>query len=338
MAQIAVLTEGHSNPRTAKTACSVIRYRRDEIAGVIDSTRVGEPVSSALGVGDPLRFVVGLDDLPEADALLLGIAPPGGRLPGAWRPMILAALGRSMEVISGLHDFLADDPELAAAAAERGGKLTDVRRGNVREVATRIGLRPECRRILTVGHDCSVGKMVAAIEVQRELVARGRNAAFVATGQTGIMIAGAGVAVDCVVADFISGAAERLVRENQHHDILLIEGQGSLAHPSYSGVTLGLLHGAFPHGLIFCYEAGRDDVGGLAHVPIPPLTKLRELYEQLGGLHQPCPVIGAAVNTRRLDDAAARREIDRVSAEWNLPACDVLRTGPVPLADAVERL
>src|SRR5690606_3090527 len=175
-------------------------------------------------------------------------APQGGKLPGPMRKAVLDAIGRGMTVESGLHDFLKDDPEFSAAAANSGAKIIDVRSNRERDVAKRIGIDERCLRIHTVGNDCCVGKMVVSLEVAESLKAKGRDAVFVATGQTGIMISGAGCPVDCVVADFINGAVEKLVLANQQHEIMVIEGQGSLSHPAYSAVTLGLLHGAMPDG------------------------------------------------------------------------------------------
>jgi len=333
-----ILTEGHTNPHTAKTAASVVRYRGAEVAALLDSTQQGETSQSLLGVGGEIPVVASLDAVPDADTLLIGIAPAGGKLPDEWRGVIEAAIARKMTVISGLHDFLTDDRELTAAAAQHGARLVDVRKNRERTIARQQGIRPDCLRLLTVGTDCSVGKMVTAIEVSRALTAAGHDAQFVATGQTGIMIAGEGCPVDTVVADFVSGAAERLVLANQHHDCILIEGQGSLFHPSYSGVTLSLLHGTLPHGLILCHEVGRSSVHGLEHVPLPSLAKAREVYETMGSLFQPCRVIGAALNTRRLGDAGAAAECERVEQELNVPTCDVFRQGTDRLAEAVLAL
>ena len=213
-----------------------------------------------------------------------------------------------MDVVSGLHDFLVDDAEFAAAARAQGVQLVDIRLNREREVARRKELREECVRMHTVGHDCSVGKMVTAVEVTNELKRRGHDAKFIATGQTGIMVEGDGVPVDCVVADFVSGAIERLILQHQHRDFLLIEGQGSLVHPSYSGVTLGLLHGCSPHGLILCYEIGRDRVTGIPQMAIPPLAEIKRLNEMMASVMQPCRVIGIAMNGRRVGDAEAERE------------------------------
>jgi len=177
--------------------------------------------------------------------------------------------------------------------------------------------------------------MVAAIEITNALKEAGHDAKFVATGQTGIMITGEGYPIDRIVADFVSGAAEDLAIQYQEHDILLFEGQGSLVHPSYAAVTLGLLHGCQPHALILCYEVGRETITGVEHLAIPPLSRIRELNETMGSLHQPCSVIGIAMNSRRVSAAEADIERERVEQEMGLPVCDVFRDGPDKLRDAV---
>jgi uncharacterized NAD-dependent epimerase/dehydratase family protein len=332
-----VLTEGHSNPHTAKTACSVIRYRRHEVVAVLDSTHAGRTTQELLGAGGDLPFIASLDEAPQANGLLIGIAPPGGKIPPEWRRIILQAIRRGMDIVSGLHDFLSNDPEFAAAAAQAGVQLVDVRKNEERNIARRVGLRKDCLRVHTVGHDCSVGKMVTAIEITNGLKDAGLRAKFVATGQTGIMVEGDGCPIDCVVADFVSGAAEQLVLNNQHHDILLVEGQGSLVHPSYSSVTLGLLHGCLPHALILCYEVGRTQVTGVEHVAIPPLAEIKRLNEVMCHVFLPTQVIGISMNSRLVSAGEAEAERKRVRDEFGLPVCDVFRDGPQELVRAVMR-
>jgi uncharacterized NAD-dependent epimerase/dehydratase family protein len=242
-----------------------------------------------------------------------------------------------MNLLSGLHDFLSDDPQLVEAAKRKNVTITDVRKNNFRQIARRTGLNPDCLRVHTVGHDCSVGKMVVSLEITRGLQARGRDAEFLATGQTGIMVSGAGLPLDCIVADFVSGGAEQLVLQNQHHEIVVIEGQGSLVHPSYSGVTLSLLHGCLPHALIFVFEAGRDVVGGLEQVRLPSITEQRKLFEMMGSIYQPCETIGIAMNGRRVSPDEAKAIARHVENEQQIPVVDVIRDGSDRLLDAVER-
>lgn len=336
--RMVILTDGHSNPVTAKTACSVLRYRGWEVVAVLDQAAAGSTADQLLGVGGDIPVVASIAEAQDAKTLVIGIAPPGGKIPPHWRAIILDALGRGLDVVSGLHEFLADDTEFAAAARQSGAKIVDVRRNEESDVANRENIRPDCLRILTVGHDCCVGKMVVAIELTRALQRADQTAKFVATGQTGILIEGDGCPVDCVVADFLSGAVEKLVLQNQHHDILLVEGQGSLAHPRYSAVTLGLLHGCLPQGMILCYEAGRSVVNGMPEIPLKSLPELKAVYETTANLMWPSKVIGVAMNSRQLSDSEADRERERVSNELGLPVCDVLRDGPEPLAIAVESL
>lgn len=336
--RLLILTEGATDPMKAKTATCLVRYRESDVVALLDSTQAGKTAAELLGVGRSVPIVGSFKEAPEANTLLIGIAPSGGKIPPAWRPLLQAAVRRGMDVISGLHDFLSDDPELLAASREHGTRLVDVRQNDERDVADGEGFRPGCMRVLTVGQDCSVGKMVVALEVARGLQKLGHSAKFVATGQTGIMIEGEGCPVDCVVSDFVNGAVEKLVRAHEAHDFLVIEGQGSLAHPRYSPVTLGLLHGSRPQGMILCYEFGRDHVHGMTRVGLRPLDQLREAYEVAAGLIEPSRVIGIAVNTRCASEAAAAAECRRLNEEFNLPACDVLRHGPEKLVQAVLAL
>lgn len=333
--RVIILTEGRSNPYNAKTATNYVRYKTAEVVALLDSTQRGKTSGELLGVGGAIPVVGSLGEAPDATTLVIGISPPGGNLPPAWRAIILEAADRGMHIISGLHEFLGDDPEIAARAARHGGRIVDVRKNNERSVARQEGLDPRCLRIHTVGHDCNVGKMVVSLELALALKKRGHDTKFVATGQTGMMLEGDGCPIDCVVADFINGAAENLVLQNQHHAIIVVEGQGTVVHPMYSGVTLGLLHGCVPDGLIMCIELGRTHIAALPHVKIPPLPELIALYEQLGSLMHPCKVIGIGINSRKVTANEAARERQRIRDEIGLPACDVLRDGPEELTDAV---
>jgi uncharacterized NAD-dependent epimerase/dehydratase family protein len=335
--RIIILTQGHTEPHAGKTAACIIRYKGEEVVALLDGTQVGKTSGDLLGVGR-IPVVGKLDDAPEANTLLLGIAPPGGKIPPPWRSIILDAITRrKMNVVSGLHDFLNDDPEFSTAAKEAGVTLQDIRKNTEKTIARRQGLRPDCLRVHAVGHDCSIGKMVVSVEVTNGLKKRGHDAKFIATGQTGIMVEGDGLPIDCIVADFVSGAAEKMVLANQHHEILVVEGQGSLVHPSYSGVTLSLLHGCAPQALLLCYEIGRETVTGVESVKIPPLAEIKRVFEVMSNIHQPCKIIGIGINSRRVSAAEAAKERERVKAEFGLPACDVIRDGPDELVDAVIR-
>ncbi|WP_153556976.1 DUF1611 domain-containing protein [Roseimaritima sediminicola] len=334
--RIALLTEGYSTPFYAKTAISMLRYRREDVVAVVDAGEQGKRAAELFGVGDDVPVVGSLKNV-NADALFLGTSVAGGKLPGEWRAIIIKAIERGLDVVSGNHQFLIDDAEFREAAQASGSRLIDVRRNTENATSTGKPFRDGCCRIHTVGQDCSLGKMVVSLELQRELARRDLDAAFVATGQTGIMISGDGVPVDCVVSDFVNGSVEALIRRHDHHDFLLIEGQGSLAHPSFSAVTLGLLHGCSPDALIYCYEVGRKNVKGLDHVPLVDHRTMINAYESLSALRHPARVIGIAMNSRNVsaDEAAAERE--RMRAEFGLPVCDVYVDGPAVLADAVQR-
>lgn len=333
-----VLTEGFSDVHTAKTAICVIRYKPEEVVAVLDRHSAGRTSAEVLGVGGDLPVVASLAEAPAANTLLIGIAPPGGKIPDPWRPIVLEAISRKLDVVSGLHDFLNDDAEFAEAARRHGVRLVDVRDNDEHDVANRQGIRGDCLRIHTVANDCSCGKMVASVEVTQGLKRAGVDAKFVATGQTGILVEGDGCPIDRVISDFVSGAAEKLVLQNQHHEVIVVEGQGSLFHPRYSSVTLGLLHGLMPHGLILCYEMGRTAISGMEQFPLPPLAKVREFNEYAADVMHPCKVIGVAVNGYRFSDDEVAGECGRVGEELGLPACDVLRHGPDRLVDAVLKL
>jgi uncharacterized NAD-dependent epimerase/dehydratase family protein len=331
---ITLLTQGHSNPFVAKTAISLLRYRRNDVCAVLDDQATHKTAQDVFNTGGTTPIVAELSDIPSSDSLYIGIAPPGGKLPPQWKPLILAAIARKMDIVSGLHDFLNDDADYVVAASKSGSTLIDVRANKFKDIASGQPLSGDCTRIHSVGHDCSVGKMVATIEINRGLNQRGLNAQFLATGQTGIMISGSGIPIDCVVSDFVNGAAEHLVRTNQDHDFVLIEGQGSISHPAYSAVTLGLLHGCAPDALIFCYEAGRNQVKGLKNIDIPSIDKQMQAFIVNANLRHPCKFIGIAVNTRNLTPAHANAEIEQIEQRFNLPACDVYRDGSDKLVDA----
>lgn len=336
--RLIILTEGHTEPVTGKTATCVVRYRPEQVLALLDSTQAGKTAQELLGVGGDIPIVASLDEVPQANALMLGIAPSGGRIPAAWRKIILAAIQRGMDVISGLHDFLCNDAEFATAAAEKGVQLVDVRKNNERDVASRLNIREDCIRVHTVGQDCSVGKMLVALELSNAMKAQGVKSKFIATGQTGIMVEGDGCPIDCVVSDFVSGAIEKQILAHQHNDVLCIEGQGSISHPRYSAVTLGLLHGCLPQAMVLCYEVGRKTVYGMDTMSLKSLVELREVYETLANLMVPSRVIGVAMNSRKLSAEETEQERERVRRELGLPVCDVIRHGPDDLLKPIYEM
>ena len=241
---------------------------------------------------------------------------------------------------NGLHVFLADDPELTELAARHGVELRDLRRPPADlSTATGANLAVPATIVLTVGSDCAIGKMTVSLELDLEARRRGLRSLFVPTGQTGIAIAGWGIAVDAVVSDFIAGAAERLVVEGAKRggELLWVEGQGAILHPVYSGVTLGLYHGSVPHLLVLCHEAGLTEIEGAGGGPhrIPPLRDLVELHERLALPARPARVGAIALNTRRLGEQEARAAVAAAEADTGLPADDPVRFGAAGLVTAL---
>lgn len=344
--RLVILTEGQFGAHSAKTAYGVIRYGTDDIVAVLDSTRAGQNVSAFMPAHDipivgTLASALAMPGRPNV--LLIGIAPTGGRLPATWRPIIFDAIAEGLDVHSGLHTFIGDDPEFAAAAATRGTAIVDYRRPPDR-METAVGRRhfPGKRVILTVGTDCAVGKMSVSLELRRAALAAGDSASFVATGQTGMMIEGWGVAVDRLISDFAQGTVEWLVEQGEAHgDYVIVEGQGSLDHPAYSSVTLGLIHGATPHAMVMVHKpglAGHDfDHLPEASFPIASLPPFIELHERVAGLVAPSRVVAVALNTSLYpDDADARRIIAETAEETGLPVDDPVRFGADRLWPAVR--
>jgi uncharacterized NAD-dependent epimerase/dehydratase family protein len=336
--RFAVLVEGSLGVLDAKTAVALLRYAPESVAALVDREHAGRTAQDVLGFGGAIPIVADLRGAlaHRPDALLVGVAPVGGRLPEAWRATLLDAIANRLELWAGLHTFLADDPELASAARAQGTALVDLRRVPAELPVAEARVRAvDATVVLTVGSDCNVGKMTASWELVKELERRGVRAAFVATGQTGVLLAGRGLAVDRVVADFVAGAAEMLVLDAAPgHDVVVVEGQGSLLHPGYAGVTLALVHGALPHAMVLCHQATRTTIrhGG---VPIPPLPELVRRYEDALAPLRKGRVIAVAMNTFDLPEEEARRAVHAASSVTGLPATDPVRFGAAPLADAV---
>jgi uncharacterized NAD-dependent epimerase/dehydratase family protein len=333
--RVAILAEGQLARQTAKTAIGVIRYAPYPVVAVIDSTRAGTDAADAIGVGKGIPVVATVDDALArgATVVLIGTAAPGGRIADAYRGPLARALEAGLTVWNGLHERVLADPALRAAAEHGGGRVWELREppsdlpiGGHRE------RRAGTRVVLTVGSDAAVGKMTVALELVGALTRAGKRAAFVATGQTGIAIAGAGIAVDAVVSDFIAGAAERMVCDAaEAADWVVVEGQGSLTHPGFSGVTLGLLHGSAPDLLVLCHDASRTEMKGFPGLPLKPLGQLAAMYEAAATWSRSpgarVPVVAVAVNTSALDAAAAARAIESAERETGLPAADPVREG-----------
>jgi uncharacterized NAD-dependent epimerase/dehydratase family protein len=339
----AILAEGGFAEHDAKTATGVLRYGSQEVVAVIDSTRAGSRVRDhvpGLDSDVPVVESIGQALALRADVLLIGIAPAGGRLPGVWRRSILRAIEAGLDIESGLHDFLGDDPELAAAAEQHGVEIRDLRRPPPGlDVPSGANLRVDGFIVLTVGSDCALGKMTVCLELDAEARRRGVASGFVPTGQTGIAIAGWGIAVDEVVSDFVAGATERLVVEGAERAgagaVLWIEGQGSISHPAYSGVALGLLHGSAAHAMVLVHEPGRTHLDMPDGPPIPPLSQLIDDYQRMARYVRPADVVAVSLKTNRLSEADALAAIAATEGETGLPADDPVRFGSGKLLDAV---
>ncbi len=335
-----VLAEGQFGPMTSKTANGCIRYSPERVAAVLDSRHAGQTAGQVIGYGGGIPVVATVEEglRLAPNALLIGIAPTGGKFPEAWRSIMRAAISSGLEIWSGLHSFISEDPEFAALATQHGVAIHDLRKppadlpvaaGRVREVASTV--------ILTVGTDCNIGKMTASLQLRDGLRKRNRSVAFAGTGQTGILIEGWGISVDAVIADFIAGASERLTLDAAKiAEIVMVEGQGSLVHPGYSGVTYGLMQGSLPHAMIMCAQPSRTVINNNPWVTIPPLPDFIALHERILEPLRPSKTIAVALNTYDLSEQAARAAIARTEDETGLPATDPVRFDPAPLVDAIE--
>jgi uncharacterized NAD-dependent epimerase/dehydratase family protein len=333
--RVLILAEGFSaDTHYGKTMRGVLRYRREDVVAILDSSRAGESHDGLPVVGtveEALAY--------EPSTALVGVATQGGRFPPAWRELLKSSIRAGLSVENGLHEFVADDAELSALAREHGVELRDLRRPPAGlNTPTGDNMRHDARVVLTVGSECAIGKMTVSLELDRAAKARGVASVFVPTGQTGIAIAGWGISVDAVVSDFLAGATERLVLEGIERggELLIVEGQGSLIHPAYSGVTLGLVHGAAPHAFVLCHMAGATEVEGYPGHPIPSLRELVELHERMALPARKARVACIAVNTSPVaDEAEARAVLAAAAEETGLPADDPVRFGPERLLDAV---
>ena len=332
--RILILGEGFSHdPHYGKTLRGIVRYGPDPVVAILDSGRAGEmhdgiPVVGS--VNDALCF--------NPTVAIVGVATQGGCFPPAWRELLKSCIAKGLDVESGLHEFLSEDPELRELASRHGVELRDLRKPpEGLSVPTGANLEHDAKVVLTVGSDCAIGNKTVAVELDLEARRRGLESVFVPTGQTGIAIAGWGIAVDAVIADFLAGAAERLVVEGVERGgkLLFVEGQGSLIHPMYSGVTLGLVHGSAPHALVLCHVPGTSEIDGAHGHPMTRKTELVELYERMSLPARPAVVACIALNTSLLDEQEAREAVRIAEEETGLPADDPVRFGSGKLLDAV---
>ena len=334
-----ILADGLFGPEESKTANACIRYTPERVAGIIDSRSAGKTAEQVLGFGGAIPVVATLEEglALNPNALLIGIAPAGGQLPEAWLDLLARAIENRLEIWSGLHTFIGDVPKLAELAQRNGVTIHDLRKppkglavsnGRVRDVSATV--------VLTVGTDCNIGKMTTQLQLLGGLRERGIRTNFAATGQTGILVEGRGIGVDAVIADFIGGAAEKLVLECAvDADLVLVEGQGSIIHPSYSGVTYGLLHGSLPHAQVMCAQPSRTAINRCEWVKIPPLVDFIRLSENAAAPLRPAPVIAVALNTFDLAEDVALRTVETVQRETGLPTTDPVRFPTAPLVDAI---
>ncbi|MEA2377999.1 MAG: hypothetical protein QOD13_1906 [Thermoleophilaceae bacterium] len=340
--KLAIFAEGLFAVHNGKTGHGVIRYGTRDVVAVIDSTQAGRTASEVVPFSlQPVPIVATLEEAIErgATALLIGVAPTGGRLDPAWRATLLQAIRAGLHVEAGLHTQLSEDPELRREATRAGVALRDLRAAPVDITVPRGPYsRPDSVKVVhSVGSDTVIGKKVVTLELDRAARERGHRSVYVPTGQTGVAIAGWGIAVDHVISDYVGGAGERLVHEGaQRGDLLFVEGQGGLFHPAYSGVTLGLLHGSAPDLLVLVHKAGSTALRNYPELPIPPLVELIAAYEGATRPVRPARVAAVALNTAELgSDEEARAAIEAAEAETGLVADDVVRFGPERVLDAV---
>lgn len=346
MHRIVILAEGAFTLNSAKTAVGVIRYSTDTVVAVIDSTRAGQDVSQALNgpIGQGIPIVADINAALQfhPDTLLIGIAPRGGLLPSSWRWQLLTAIEQKLNIVSGLHSFLGEDEELHTAAARQGVTIWDVRRPPERTRVTEFTLhRAGSHTVLLVGSDCASGKMSTALDLNVEAKRRGLNSAFLATGQTGIMISNQGLPVDRLISDFAAGLVEEQVLQfTQNHDWVFVEGQGALNHPAYSPVSLSLIHGSMPDAMILCHVAGQATIDGYENCSLPSLQRLIAINEDAVSWPNPqrtSKVVGIALITNHLSEQEAQASIRQIEQETGLPVTDPFRYGVSPLMDALEQ-
>jgi uncharacterized NAD-dependent epimerase/dehydratase family protein len=339
--RLAIFAEGLFEKHSGKTAHGVIRYGTREVVSVIDSTQAGR---TAVEVEpfclQPVPIVASVREAIDmgATTLLIGVAPTGGKLDPAWRPALLEAIGAGLHLEAGLHTELSADPELREAAGRAGVELRDLRAAP-HDLTVPKGpySRPDSVLVVhSVGSDTVIGKKVVTLELDRAARERGERSVYVPTGQTGVAIAGWGIAVDHVISDYVAGAGERLVHEGaERGDLLFVEGQGALFHPAYSGVTLGLLHGSAPDQLILVHKASARSIRNYPDLPIAPLPELIAAYELVTARVRPAKVTAIALNTSELDEHDARAAIGVAQEETGLTADDVVRFGAERVLDAV---
>jgi uncharacterized NAD-dependent epimerase/dehydratase family protein len=311
---------------SAKTAFGVRDWRRDDCVG---QYRLHDRAVD-----------LGLEDLTPREArargartMVIGVANSGGFIPDSWLTGLLAAIEAGLELASGLHQRLADMPAVADAARRAGVALHDVRRPRT-SFPVGTGRKRPGKRLLTVGTDCAVGKKYTALALERELRRRGVPCDFRATGQTGLLISGRGVVIDAVVADFVAGAAEALSPDNRADHWDIVEGQGSLFHPSYAGVTLGLIHGTQPDAIVVCHDPQRRHLDEMPDFPVPDVAECAARNVEAARLtNAQARCVGVSLNTSKMSPSAAAECAQEIAARMHVPCVDPIRDGVAPIAD-----
>jgi uncharacterized NAD-dependent epimerase/dehydratase family protein len=338
--RVILLTDGELSTFGSKTAVCYLRYRNADVVAVVDPAAAGQTVEGILGFGGPIPITATIADAAayHPEIVIIGVAPRGGQLTQTLRVSVLRGLEAGLDTVSGLHTFLGDDLELAAAAAESGARIWDVRRvPEVMAVGSGLGCTTGARTVLVAGTDCNVGKMTATVELYREAKRRGLKAAWAATGQTGMMLRERGITVDRVIGDFISGAAETLVNfEGSGHDLVFVEGQGSLVHPGYASVALGLLYGVMPDCIVMVHAATKHTIAN-SDVALPSVVKFIAMHRTLLEPFKESPVAGICVNTSDVEPSQARVMMEALERETGLPVCDPVSDGAGLVLDAVVK-
>lgn len=339
--KIAILAEGSFSVLSAKTAVGVLRYSPHEVVAVVDSQHAGKTVEEVLGFGGSIPVVATMEEALKngPQVLLIGIAPTGGQLPQEWRHFVVEALEARLDVWSGMHAFLGDDNEFAALAETKGVRLWDVRRPRPDLiVGAGKALKARALVVLTVGSDCNVGKMTVALELEKYVNKQGYKAGFVATGQTGILIEGRGTPLDAIPGDFMCGEIERLVMEldDDGCDVIFVEGQGSIVHPGFGPVTLGLMLGSMPDAYVLCHQPTRKTFRPGHDIALPPLPMVMKQYEQLMEYFKAPKVQSVALNTYDLTEEQAANEVDEIGRMLDLPTTDAVRYGVEKLWQPLE--
>jgi len=335
--KIIILAEKKLGPVTSKMANGVIRFLNDEVVAVIDSNHAGKKVQDVLNFGGDIPIYNSLEEVlrHQANCLLIGISPYGGKFPSTWYPIIITAIQNKLNIISGLHEFLSDVAEFRILSEKYNVKLIDLRKYKKSDITARgIARNFRSKIVLTVGTHGNVGKMTATIEMVRQMQKSNKSADWVATGQIGILIKGRGVPIDALKGDFISGAVENEIsRIDGNFEYIFVEGQGSLQHLGYSSVALGILHGSLPDAMILCHrtDIGISDYG----VNTDDLERMITINENMVSFIKPTKIVGIALNSYNLSQDRVLNLIDSVEKSTGLPTTDPVRFGAEKLTNAL---